>query len=174
VVVEDECEDDMRKVILILAVLAILPAAAFADLGVGGAAFFKSPVLLGQPIDLENLNVNQFSFGGDVRLKWNWFQAEALVLYSAGEVSSLNAYLDVGVALDILIVRLSAGAGPNFVFNFIQDSPLQAGLNVKIGADIKVGPVSVGISYIMALGITNGIDITTSSGLLGVQVLFWL
>jgi len=41
----------MKKLILILAAVIILPVAAFADVGVGGAAFFKSPVLIGQPID---------------------------------------------------------------------------------------------------------------------------
>jgi hypothetical protein len=152
----------------------ILPAAVFADWGIGGAAFYKSPVLLGQPIDIVNLNVNQFSFGGDVRLKMGWFQAEGLLLYSAGDVNSLNAFLDAGVALDLAIIRLSLGAGPCFTYNFGQSTAVQAGLNAKIGADIKLGPISFGLSYIMALDITNGIDVSTSSGLLGAQVLFWL
>ena len=68
--------------------------------------------MLGQPIDLGNLNVNQFSFGADTRFKLGWFQAEGLLLYAMGDVNSLNAYLDAGVALDVAIVRLSLGAGP--------------------------------------------------------------
>jgi hypothetical protein len=164
----------MRKTFLILVVLLILPAAVFADLGVGGAAFFKSPVLLGQPIDAVNLNVNQFSFGGDLRLKLGWFQAEALLLYSAGEVSSVNTYVDAGVALDVAIVRLSLGAGPNFAYIF-GSSVSQIGLNAKVGADVLFGPISVGLSYIMALNINgSGFDVSTSSGLLGVNVLFWM
>jgi len=81
----------MRKLVLVLCVLAILPVAVFAEWGIGGAAFYKSPILLGQPIDTSNVNVNQFSFGGDLRLKLAWFQAEALVLYSA--VMSESEYL---------------------------------------------------------------------------------
>ena len=164
----------MRKLVLILAVLVILPVAVFAEIGIGGAAFFKSPVLLGQPLDVDNLNVNQFSFGADVRLKLGWFQAEALLVYSAGEVDSLNLFLDAGIALDVAILRLSLGAGPNLTSNFGDATPVQAGLNAKVGADIKVGPVSFGLSYIMALNLDNGIHVTTGSGMLGATILFWL
>jgi hypothetical protein len=165
---------DMKKLVLILAVLLILPVAVFADWGIGGAAFYKSPVLLGQPVDISNLNVNQFNFGGDLRLKLSWFQAEALVLYAAGDINSLNAYLDAGLALDVAILRLSLGAGPNFTYSFGKSSPMQAGLNAKVGADVKLGPISFGLSYIMALNFDNGLYVTTSSGLLGAQVLFWM
>jgi len=162
-----------KKVFLILSVLLILPAMAFAQLSVGAAAFLKSPVLLGQSINIDKVNVNQFSFGGDVRYRIGWFQAEGLLLYSAGDINSLDLFLDAGVALDISIVTLSIGAGANFTNN-LQGLPIQqAGLNSKIGADVRLGPVSVGASYIMALDITsNGFSIETSSGLLGVHVLF--
>jgi hypothetical protein len=164
----------MRKMVVILAILAIVPVVAFADWGVGGAAFYKSPVLLGQPVDIGNVNVNQFSFGGDLRFKLGWFQAEGLLLYSAGDIQSLNMYLDAGLALDVAILRLSLGVGPNFASNFGQAAPIQAGLNAKIGADVRLGPISVGASYIMALNLANGVNVQTSSGLLGIQVLFWM
>jgi len=164
----------MKKLVLVLAILAIVSAASFADFGIGGAAFYKSPVLLGQPVDLSNLNVNQFSFGADARFKLGWFQAEGLLLYATGDVDSLNAYLDAGVALDVAILRLSLGAGPNFTYNFGEPAAVQVGLNAKIGADVMLGPVSIGASYIMAMNLQNGIHIGTSSGLLGIQILFWL
>ena len=164
----------MRKLVLVLCVLAILPVAAFAEWGFGGAAFYKSPVLLGQPIDTSNVNVTQFSFGGDLRLKLAWFQAEGLLLYSAGDAQSLSMYLDAGLALDVAILRLSIGAGPTLCDNFGQSSPMQAGLNAKVSADLKLGPISVGASYIMALNLANGVNVQTSTGLLGVQLLFWL
>jgi hypothetical protein len=166
--------NEMKKLILILIVLVILPVAVFADFGIGGAAFYKSPVLVGQPIDTNNLNVDQFSFGGDLRYKLGWFQAEALALFSTGSLSSFNLYLDAGLALDIAILRLSLGGGPNFAINFDESTAIQAGLNAKIGADIVLGPVSFGLSYIMALNIKNSVSVQTSTGLLGAQVLFWL
>jgi len=164
----------MKKLVLVLAILAIVSTATFADFGIGAAAFYKSPILLGQPVDLGNLNVNQFSFGADMRFKLGWFQAEGLLLYATGDVNSLNAYLDAGVALDVAILRLSAGAGPNFTYNFGEPTALQVGLNAKLGADLMLGPISIGASYIMVLNLQNGVHITTSSGLLGIQILFWL
>ena len=68
----------MKKIVIVLAILAIVSTATFAEFGIGGAAFYKSPVLIGQPVDLSNLNVNQFSFGADMRFKLGWFQAEGL------------------------------------------------------------------------------------------------
>jgi hypothetical protein len=162
----------MRKILIVLMVLA-LPVAAFAEFGAGAAAFYKSPVLLGQPVDVDNVNVDQFSFGGDVRLKLGWFQAEGLALYSAGVVDSLNIYLDAGLALDVAIVRLSLGAGPNLVYNIGGSHPVRTGLNAKIGADVMLGSISLGASYIMALNLDSGFRVDTGSGLLGVQVLFW-
>ena len=167
----------MRKMILgltVLAVLALVPSAVFADFGVGGAAFYKSPVLIGAPPDPLALNVDQISFGGDVRLKLGWFQAEALLLYSTGQVNSLNMYLDAGVALDIAILRLSLGVGPNLANAFDPGATVQAGLNAKIGADLKFGPISVGASYIMSMNLASGVNVATNAGLLGIQVLFWL
>ncbi len=164
----------MKLRVAAILLLAVLPTAAFAELGVGGAAFFNSPYLLGQSVSKDDLNVNQFTFGGDARLKLSLLQGEALVLYSAGDVQSLNIYLDAGVSFDILMLRLSAGAGPNFVFNIGESSPLQTGLNAKVSADVKLGKLSIGLSYIMDLLIDNGIDFETSSGLLGAQLLFWM
>jgi len=167
----------MRKLVLVLAVLVVFQFAVSAQgvgVGIVGAAFFKSPYLLGQPIDVSAVNVNQFVFGGDLRLKVSIFQAEALVLLAMGDLSSFNIYLDAGFALDIAILRLSIGAGPNFTFNVGDSAPLQAGLNAKLGADLKFGPISLGISYIMALSIDNGIHPTTASGLLGAQILYWI
>jgi len=163
----------MKKFVIIL-VLFIIPLAAFAEAGIGGAAFFKSPYLLGQSVSKSDLNVNQFSFGGDLRLKLSIFQGQALVLYSAGDIQSLDAFLDAGLAFDLAILRLSAGVGPNFTYNFGESSPTQAGLNAKVGADVKLGKISAGLSYIMELNLDNGIDVNTSSGLLGASVLFWM
>jgi hypothetical protein len=163
----------MKRVFVLIAFMAILPAMVFAQLSVGPAVYLKSPVLLGQEIDIDEVNVNQFSFGGDVRYRIGWFQAEGLLLYSTGDVDSLDLYLDAGVALDVAIVTLSIGAGPNFTNNFGESHASQAGLNARVGADIQLGAISVGASYIMALNITDyRFSVQKSSGLLGAHVLF--
>jgi hypothetical protein len=164
----------MRKVIVVFALLLVVPIAVFADWGIGAAAFGKSPALVGQPNDTNNLNVSQFSVGGDVRLKADWFGAEGLVLYSSGSgINSFNTYLDAGFTGDLSIVRLSIGAGPNFVYNTGTNSGAQVGLNAKVGADAMFGKVSVGLSYIMALNVGNGVQVNTGSGLVGLSVTYW-
>jgi hypothetical protein len=163
----------VKKLVLILACLIMVPVATFAETAIGGAMFYKSPVLLGQPVDATNLNVNQFAFGADGRIKLGWLQAEGLLLYSAGNLSSLILYLDAGVALDVSILRFSLGVGPN-LSNTFQNPAVQAGLNAKVGADAKFGPISIGLSYIMAMNLDYGLVVRTSSGLLGLQVLYWM
>jgi hypothetical protein len=167
----------MKRAILAVLVLVLLPTVAtFAEFGIGGAAFYNSPYLMGQEVDKKDLNVNQFTFGADARLKLSVLQAEALALYANGDgVQSLNIYTDFGLAIDILLLRLSAGIGPNFVFNIDEkDKAVQTGLNGKLSADVKLGHISAGLSYIMDLNLDDGIDLNTSSGLLGAQVILWL
>jgi hypothetical protein len=53
----------------------------------------------------------------------------------------------------------------NFIYNFGESSPFHAGLIAEAGADIKLGPVSFGLSYIMAMNIDNGLYIGAGSGL---------
>jgi hypothetical protein len=74
----------------------------------------------------------------------------------------------------LALLRLSAGAGPALTYNIGEsDEPVDAGLNVKLNADVKLARLSAGLSYIMDLNLENGVDIDTSAGLLGASVLFW-
>jgi hypothetical protein len=164
----------MKRILLLATLIVLLPLAAFAELGVGGVALYNSPVLLGQSVDEDELNVNKFTLGGDMRFKLSLFQAEGMLLYSAGEVQSLDIFLDGGVAFDILMLRLSAGVGPNFTVNIGEDKVWQNGLNFKLNADVKIKRLSIGLTYITDLNLDGGIDIDTSAGLLGATVLLWL
>ena len=146
----------------------------FAQISVGPALFFKSPVLLGDVIDVDISNVNQFSAGALTRFQGGVFQVEGLLLLSLGEVNSLNLFLDAGVVLDIEPVFIFIGAGPNFTNNLGASPVFQAGFNAKAGVDFRVESLAVGISYIMALNIDSGIKINTRYGLLGAHILFAL
>ena len=161
----------MRKMLLVLLVV-LLPAAAFAELGVGGAVLYNSPLLSGGKVDAIDFNVNKFSFGPDLRFKIWILQLEALVLGSFGSSSSLDGYLDAGLAFDILFLRLSAGAGINGTYNFDNGS-FDKGFNAKANVDLKFGKFSVGLTYILDVAVDNGIKWNLSSGLLGAQVMYW-
>jgi len=49
----------------------------------------------------------------------------------------------------------------------------QAGLNAKVGAELKLGRVSFGLSYIMGLTLNSGIGVQSGTGLLGANATFW-
>jgi hypothetical protein len=164
----------MKKIILILSAMLLIPVVAFAQVAVGGIAFAKSPLLFGEAINSANTNVNQFCFGGNVRLKANWLQLESVIVASTGPVNGIDIYADAGVTFDVAMVRLSAGLGPNLSWNFGTQPIVQTGMNGKIGADVMLGDISVGASYIMALKYNDHVDLYNRSGLLGFQVLVWL
>jgi hypothetical protein len=164
----------MRIFFLALTLLPALVFAQTAQIGLGPAVFFKSPILLGQDIDIEALNTNQISLGADFRFRMGWFKAEALALVSVGEVHSVNMFLDAGLAVNLNLVTLSFGVGPNFTGNFNGSRPVQAGLNARFGLDVLMGMNSLGISYITAFNIEDTIAIGTKTGLLGAHLLFWL
>ena len=164
----------MKKMILIFAAMLLIPVVAFAQVAVGGIVFVKSPVLFGESISTANVNINQVCFGGDVRFKANWLQLESVIVGAAGPVNGIDVFADAGVVFDLAMIRLSAGLGPNLSWN-IQTQPIvQTGMNAKIGADVMLGGLSVGASYIMALKYNDHVDLYNRSGLLGFQVLVWL
>ncbi len=164
----------MTKRVLIILALCLVPLLSFAELGVGGAAFFNSPVLIGQQVTSSGLTSGGFTFGGDLRFKLAILQLEALGLVTmAGGSTALDLYTDAGLALDVLFLRLSLGAGPNFTYEFGGADPFMPGFNIKANADVKLGKLSVGLSYITGLIVSNGIALDKSTGLLGISVLYW-
>jgi hypothetical protein len=165
----------MKKTLLLVLVLAFIPLLSFAELGLGASAFFNSPVLIGQDVDKSELRENGFTFGADARWKFlKFLQLEALGLVTLGDNKSIDLYADAGLALDLAILRLSAGVGPT-VFFLLDDvtDPTLLGFNAKANADIKLGRLSVGLSYIMGLMVDDGIALDKSTGMLGANVLFW-
>lgn len=170
----DYKEVTMKKALMIIAIMILVPVLMFAELAVGGVAMLKSPVLLGQKVNLDHVNINQFTFGGDIRFKVEMIQLESMLVCSTGDITGLDIYTDAGLAFDIALIRLSVGAGPNFTWNFTNKPPLQAGLNAKVGADLMLGNVSVGCSYLMVMNYNSHVDIYTNTGLFGIQVLVWM
>ena len=165
----------MKKTLILVLVLVFIPLLSFAELGLGASAFFNSPVLIGQKVDSETLWDNGFTFGADVRWKFlKFLQLEALGLLTLGDVKSIDLYADAGLAFDLAFLRLSLGAGPT-VFFLLDDvaDPTLLGFNAKANADIKLGRLSLGLSYVMGLVVEGGLELDKSTGMLGANVLFW-
>jgi len=167
----------MKKILLLVLILGFVPLSVFAELGVGGSAFLNSPVLIFQPLPKDGVTLDDFTFGGDVRFKLSLLQIDALALVTMGENTIFDIYADAGIALDLLLFRLSAGVGPTMRYVIGGGTnDLLGGFNVKANADVKLGRLSVGLSYIMNLIIQEGfkLDLNWSTGLLGATVMFWL
>ena len=165
----------MKKTLILVLVLAFIPLLSFADFGIGASAFFNSPVLIGHDIDGPALRDGGFTFGADARLKLlKILQVEALGLVTLGDEASIDLYADVGLAFDIAILRLSLGVGPTVFFMLDNPAdPTLVGFNAKANADIKLGRLSFGLSYIMGLIVDGGVELDKSTGMLGANVLFW-
>jgi len=165
----------MMKRVLVVLVLCLVPLLSFAEFGLGAAAFFNSPVLIGQEPELSGLRSGGFTFGGDLRFKLSILQLEALGLVTVEDgATALDLYTDVGLALDVLFLRLSLGAGPNFTYVFGGGAdPAMFGFNIKANVDVKLGHFSLGVSYITGLMVDGGLDWDRSTGLLGASVLYW-
>jgi len=165
----------MKKTLILVLVLVFIPLLSFAELGVGASAFFNSPVLIGQDVDTHELWDGGFTFGGSLRWKFlKLLQLDTLALITLDETPAAGLYADAGLGFDLAILRLSAGVGPTLLF-LGGDAPDWGlvGFNAKANADIKLGPLSVGLSYIMALNLDDGIALDKSTGMLGANVLFW-
>jgi hypothetical protein len=169
-------EVSMKKILILVFVLAFIPLLSFAELGVGASAFFNSPVLIGQSVDTHELWDGGFTFGADVRWKFlKILQLDALALITLDEINAVGLYADAGLGFDLAILRLSAGVGPTLLF-LGGDAPDWAllGFNAKANADIKLGPISFGLSYLIDLNLDDGIALDKSTGMLGANVLLWL
>ncbi len=145
----------MKKLgILVLILVAFIPAFAFADFQIGGVAMYK-----GDPMGatVSSIGLNSFTFGADARLKLAIFQGSLAVLYYPADATapaaipaSLMALADVGLSFDILFLRLGVGVGPNFTMALGQNewtdtTPVPVGLNGKLSAEIMLGRVSLGV-----------------------------
>jgi hypothetical protein len=133
----------MKKLLLVLLLASIIPAAVFAELQLGGVAMYK-----GDPSTATGVSVNDFTFGGEGRLKFGLLQGGVSALYvPSGSYSSLAVLTDIGASLDVLFFRFGAGLGPNFSFNFGSGapSPASVGMNVKVSADVNLGNLALGL-----------------------------
>jgi hypothetical protein len=135
----------MKKLIVVL-LIVLLPAMAFAlDLQIGGTAMYKG--LLSDILDgPDGITLQDFTYGAEARLNFGLIQGAAALLYYPGTPNEIVALTDIGVTLNLAIVRLGAGIGPNFripLGGAITGVPM--GLNLKGAVDLQLGKLSLGL-----------------------------
>lgn len=181
----------MRKILIFLMFMA-LPCLVFAEFQLGPAALYNWILAPGEVADniTGDVSIDDFTFGADARFKLGIFQATGLALFSPAyddpdepdlsAPAEIEVYLDGGIALDFVLLRLGLGIGPNinFVLDKEADEVVQFGGNVKLNCDVMLGDIAVSLSYLMFLedfsmeGVDNLLEYT--EGCLGLSVLFKL
>lgn len=168
----------MKKLIIVL-LIAVLPAMAFAiDFQLGGTAMYKG--LLSDILDgPDGITLQDFTYGAEARLGFGIIQGAAALLYYPDELSpQIVALTDVGLTLNLAIVRIGAGIGPNFVIPLegtVTGIPL--GLNLKGAVDLQLGKLSLGVVgyyYIASLSDINADLFTTAQPWVGLTLLYKL
>lgn len=138
----------MKKTLCIL-LIALAPAVTWADFQLGGIGLYNGNVA---SIGSGSFSMNDFTLGMETRFKFlSVFQVGLTGLYSMASSPAAPSYIqaltDAGLSVDIFILRLGAGIGP--VFFIPMSGPAVAAtsvVNVKLSADINVGPVSIGVA----------------------------
>ncbi|TFH03689.1 MAG: hypothetical protein E4H09_04810 [Spirochaetales bacterium] len=172
----------MRRLLVLIAVL-LLPAAAFAQLQIGGTGLYNYPIMT--PGATDEIDISNFTFGADARLKILFFQVSALGLVTPGSdtlgtPTSIDLVIDGGISFDLLLFRVGLGVGPNLRIDLGEGTdPVGYGLNVKATADVMLGGLSVGLTYLNKFELDFSqaeelLDQDYSTGLLGVSLLFSL
>lgn len=158
-----------RKLIAVLIVLVILPTVVMAApfLQIGPLVSYNKTVI--ELADVEELDINNFSFGADVRLNpfaYMSIDVPATIgfggdgAFSIAAIPTLNANIPVGGLLDIAV-----GAGTQFDFQFtgkdgkwtMNGLPLEnAGdafkyskLVYRLGLTLNIGFISVGVNALV-------------------------
>lgn len=167
----------MKKLIVVL-MIALLPTLAFAlDFQIGGTAMYKGILedITAGPTDL---GFDDFTFGAEARLNFGLIQGAAAVLYYPDpSYPNLVALTDVGVTLNLAIVRLGAGIGPNFYIPLSDggEKGIPVGLNLKGAVDLQLGNISLGLVGYYYLASLSDLELglfETAQPWLGLTVLF--
>lgn len=159
-----------------------MPIAVFADFQIGVAAYYNVPITTAQIAAPEDVSIKDFSFGLDTRFNVSLFQAQATVMYAAADglfPATLIAYTDVGLVVDLAIIRLGLGIGPNILFILSDEAdPVQIGGNIKLFTEVVLGDLSIGVNFSMMIPDLNFENIAAAfeepSGFVGISVLYKL
>ncbi len=176
----------MKRIIIVCAIL-LLPAAVFAQMQIGGTALYNFPYFV--DAGPSGLDASDFTFGADARMRMFIFQASALALFTPGYTDALNndvagkidLIMDGGLSIDVLLFRLGLGVGPSLRLNMGSGTDATGiGLNVKATAEVMLGRIAVGLTYLnqfefdFSAAATQLLDQDYTQGLLGVSVLLAL
>jgi len=115
----------MKKVIIALLIALIIPGCVFAGrglfdltLGVAASSTYSAGDVSENGIDaFENFSIDQLEFGADVEMKLAFLAIDGKVMY-APELKTIGGTASANLALDIFFVRVKAGLGYQYQYDF--------------------------------------------------------
>lgn len=170
--------------ISIIFLFFLMSTVVFADLQIGPTAMYNFAIASKDDVS-SDIGIEDFTFGVDTRLNFGLLQGSAYLLYTPGDeyyYPIVEAFFDVGVTLDLKLIRLSAGVGPSFEILIIDDEEetdtesYEAGFNLKLGGELQLSDsISLGLVYITDVVLTVE-DISDAfqdiDGFFGISLLF--
>ena len=112
----------MKKVVIALLIALIIPCCVFAgrglfDFTVGVAAQSDYDVDKVKEEGMKDFSIDQLSFGADVEMKLAFVAIDGKVMY-APEIKTIGGTVSANLALDIFFLRVKAGLGYQYQYNF--------------------------------------------------------
>jgi hypothetical protein len=171
----------MKKLLLVLVLaVAVTGVASALDFWIGGNVHYASVI---QPDDVketrpDELVASDFALGAESRIYLNAVTGSAVATFLPGSTfraPRLALLTDVGLTLQVPLLRAGLGVGPNFLVAFGDETQAaRAGANLRATADVVLGDLSLGLSWFTNVEFTGqsiGEAFSNPSGYLGITIL---
>lgn len=142
-----------RYLVVLLILLSVASAASAFDFYLGANAHYASAI---QPAEVRDarpagLAPSDFAFGGEARLYLNALTGSASAIFVPGssfQAPRFRVMTDVGLSLQLAILRAGIGIGPDFGIAFGETTETaRLGGNMRLTGDIVLGDLSLGVSW---------------------------
>ena len=153
----------MKKFIIAMLIALVIPACIFAgrglfDLTIGAAASTTYTPKMIQEGKLKDFTFGDITWGADVELKLAFVAVDGKVMYAPAD-KAIYGNLSANLALDIFFLRVKAGLGYQYQYNFDTkamsygnangavtsfDAFKDACFDINVGLDFLLGNLTVG------------------------------
>jgi hypothetical protein len=144
----------MKKVLIIAGMLlVVVTGSVLAETGIGVSVAYPHFWMVQTP-ELEDIEWYNLCLGATVRSKRSIFLLDLGGYYWFGSPSAF-AYLDVGLCVDLFMLRIGLVGGIEGSFFWVIEEGFDYSLNIKPNIDIKLGKVTAGLSALIPFGIED-------------------
>ena len=161
----------MKKIIIAMLIALIIPCCLFADRGLfdltlGVAA--SSDYSVNEPPT--EFAIDKFSFGADVEMKLAFLALDGKVMYAPTD-KAISGITSANLAIDIFFVRVKAGLGYEYQYNFDNKAFWFGNVNRKsstfadfknacfdltAGVDFLISNLTVGVNAVLPTNVSIG------------------